>query len=156
MIVIFLQKENIYIYILNSFLHLRISSNYWNSKEFIFRYMPWLVYWASTPGMRACPYYCFLCSWYSDAESNQISWADPEDISCLFPAPWHYLFGLGKLERNACFLLKCYRLSSPRQVLLQFIGYFYHVFFWQVLGRKTQTYSRVSFTYLVLWNVRVI
>lgn len=79
----------------NSFLQLRISS-YWNSEEFIFKYVPWLVYWASAPNARACPYYCFLCSQCDDAESNQITWADPEDISCLFPALWHYLFGLGK------------------------------------------------------------
>lgn len=64
----------------NSFLQLRISSYYWNSEEFIFQYMPWLVYWASTPNVRACPYYCFLCSQCDDGESNQITWADPEDF----------------------------------------------------------------------------
>lgn len=86
----FFPKGNIF----KSFLQLRISSYYWNSE---FKYMPWLVYWASTPNVRACPYYCFLCSQCDDAESNQVTWADPEVISCLFPALWHYLFGLGKL-----------------------------------------------------------
>lgn len=69
----------------------------WNSEEFIFKCMPLLVYWASKLNVRACPCYSFVYCQCDDAESNQVTCTDPEDISCLFLAVWHYLFGLGKL-----------------------------------------------------------
>lgn len=80
------------------------------------QHLPWLARWASAPKGRAWPRYSFVCSQCDDVESFQITWADPEDIPCLFLALWHYLFGLGKLQRNACFLLKHHRLSSPGQI----------------------------------------
>lgn len=92
------------------------NSYYWDSEEFLFKHLPWLACGASAPKGRAWPCYSPVCSQCDDAESVQITWADPEDIPCLFLALWHYLFGLGKLQRNACFLLKHHRLSSPGQV----------------------------------------
>lgn len=52
--------------------------------------------------------------WWCRIHSEHLG--TPEDIPCLFLALCHYLFALGKLQRNACFLLKHHRLSSPGQV----------------------------------------
>lgn len=57
----------------NLFLQLRISSYYWNSEELVLKRTPWLVYWASTPNVRAYPRYCLLCSQCVDAESDQFT-----------------------------------------------------------------------------------
>lgn len=75
-----------------------------------------------------------------DAESIQSTWAHPEDIPCLFLALWHYLFGLGKLQRNACFLLKHHRLSSPGQVFSPVPWLFPSGFILAVLGRKKKSH----------------
>lgn len=75
-----------------------------------------------------------------DAESIQSTWAHPEDIPCLFLALWHYLFGLGKLQRNACFLLKHHRLSSPGQVFSPVTWLFPSGFILAVLGRKKKSH----------------
>lgn len=132
------------------------NSYYWDSKEFIFKHLPWLAHWASAPKGRAWPRYSFVCSQCDDVESFQITWADPEDIPCLFLALWHYLFGLGKLQRNACFLLKHHRLSSPGQVYVP-VCWLFLLFFILASFREEKTlHLKVSFTYLVLWNIYVI
>lgn len=91
-----------------------------------------------------------LCVPAGDAESIQSTWVHPEDIPCLFLALWHYLFGLGKLQRNACFLLKHHRLSSPGQVFSPVRWLFLSGFILASFREEKKiSYLRFSFAYLV-------
>jgi len=74
---VFQKEQNIF----HSFLQSRFSS-YWNSEEFVFKYIPWLVCWASTPNLRTFLCYWFLCSPCDDAESHRIAWTGGAAEGC--------------------------------------------------------------------------